>query len=161
MDNKDVLELEKILNAEIEAYSKLEEYIAEKRSSLVNGNISKIIEIDTELCKYNNAVETLDKKRKELYPENLTLKEIIDRIENKEQAKKISTLRERVQNLIIKVQKQNLINSELIKHSLKIVENSIVSIANVLIPESAAYNIKGAIKTNNRLSGISSVEHEV
>jgi len=161
MNNNDVLELEKILNQEIEAYSKLDEYITEKRCCLINGDINKVIEVDTELQKYNSAVEKLDKKRREIYPEDLTLKDIIEKIENKEQAKKISTLREKVKTLILKVQKQNFINNELIKHSLKIVESSIISIANVLIPESAAYNIKGAIKTNSRLSSISSVEHEV
>lgn len=161
MDNKEILELERILNQEIEAYSKLEEYISGKKNYLINNDMEKIKVVDTELQKYNCIVEKLEEKRKQISPDNSTLKQIIERIENKEQANKISTLRDKIKNLSSNIQKQNIINMELLKHSLKIIENSIVVIANALVPEGSAYNQKGAIKTEKRLFDLSSVEHEV
>ncbi|MEI8390292.1 MAG: flagellar protein FlgN [bacterium] len=160
MDTNSIYELEKILNQEIEAYSKLEEYISGKKQHLINGDIEKIRIVDLELEKYNYIVEKLEEKRKLVYPDNSTLKEIIERIENKEQANKISNLRDKIKNLLSNIQKQNTINIELLKHSLKIVENSIVIIANALVPEGSAYNKKGATKTSKRLFDLSSVEHE-
>jgi len=160
MNNKEILELEKILNQEIEAYSKLEEYISGKKQHLINGDMEKIIAVDVKLEKYNQVVEKLEEKRKQIYPDNSTLKEIIERIENKEQANRISKLRDKIKNLLSGIQKQNIINIELLKHSLKIIENSIVVIANTLVPEGSAYNQNGAIKTKKRLSNLSSIEHE-
>ncbi len=160
MDNKAILELEKILNNEIEAYSKLEEYISEKRSYLVTGDIEKITAVDSELEKYNNVVEKLEEKRKQIYPENFTLKEIIKRIENKEHSNKISTLRDRIKDLLFNINRQNSMNQELLKYSLKIVENSIAVIANAIVPEGSAYNRQGATKIEKRLYDLSSVEHE-
>jgi len=161
MDIKAIIELEEILNQEIEAYSKLEEYISGKKKYLINGDIEKVKVVDTELEKYNYIVEKLEVKRKQIYPDNSTLKEIIERIENKEQANKISTLRDKIKIILSNIQKQNTINMELLKHSLKIVENSIVTIANVLVPEGSAYNQQGLSKSKKRIFDLSSVEHEV
>ena len=158
--NKEILELEEILNREIEAYAKLEEYIVGKKEYLINGDIEKVKTVDTELEKYNFVIEKLEHKRKQIYPENITLKEIIKKIENKEDADKISKLRDKIKNILPNIQKQNTINMELLKQSLKIVENSIVVIANVLVPEGSAYNRKGMSKITKNLSGLSSVEHE-
>jgi len=158
--NKEILELEELLNREIEAYAKLEEYISGKKVHLINGDIEKVKTVDTELEKYNFVIEKLERKRKQIYPENPTLKEIIDRIENKEDADKISNLRDQIKKILPNIQKQNIINIELLKQSLKIVENSIVVIANALVPEGSAYNRKGMSKTTKNLSGLSSIEHE-
>jgi hypothetical protein len=159
--SKEVQELEKILNQEIEAYQKLEEYINEKNNYLVKSDIEKVKEIDVELEKYNFAVKKLEQKRKDIYPDNLTLKEIIDRIEDKEQADNISNLRGQIKEIIPKVQKKNKINQELLKFSLKLVENSLTSIANVIAPEGAAYTRQGASKTRTSILSISSVDHEI
>lgn len=159
--NKEVFELEKILNQEIEAYLKLEEYIDGKKNYLINNDIEKVKSVDTELEKYNQIVEKLEQKRKQIYPDNLSLKEIIERIENKEQANKISSLRDKLKSILPNIQKQNTINAELLKHSLKIVEKSINIIANVLVPEGSAYNQNGMSKFEKRFSNLSSIEHEV
>lgn len=158
--NNEILELEQILNNEIEAYSKLEEYISGKNEYLIKGDIEKINEVDVELEKYNCIIEKLEEKRKNIYPENVTLKEIIEKIENREQADKIANLRNKIKSILLNVQKQSTVNVELLKHSLKIVENSIVVIANALVPEGSAYNQKGVHKASKQLLNISSVEHE-
>ena len=160
MNNKSALALEEILNQEIEAYLKLEEYINGKKTCLINNDIEKLRVVDTELQKYNCVVERLEIKRKQIYPDNSTLREIIERIENKEQANKISNLKDKLKVILSNIQKQNVVNMELLKHSLKIIENSIVIIANAIVPEGSAYNRKGAIKAEKRLFNLSSVDHE-
>lgn len=159
--NNEIFELEKILNQEIEAYSKLEEYINGKKEYLIKGDIAKIKTVDIELEKYNGIIEKLEEKRKEIYPANITLKEIIEKIENKEQADRISEQKNKIKRFVLNIQKLNKINIELLKHSLKMIENSIVFIANVLVPEGSAYNKKGLSKTVKNISNFSSVEHEV
>jgi len=158
--NNEILELEKLLNEEIEAYSKLEEYITDKKNCLISGDMTKVQSIDSELQKYNCAIEKLKEKRSEIYPENLTLKQIIDRIENKEHANKILSLRLKIKGIVTNIQKQNTISTELIKHSLKVIENSIISIANVLVPEGSAYNKNGTAQKRDNIPHLSSIEHE-
>ena len=77
MDTNSIYELEKILNQEIEAYSKLEEYISGKKQHLVNGDIEKIRIVDLELEKYNYIVEKLEEKRKRQVKKLLSLLERI------------------------------------------------------------------------------------
>lgn len=158
--NNEIIQLEEILNKEIEAYLKLEEYISEKNECLIKNDLEKIKSVDEELTKYNFVIEKLEEKRKQIYPENLTLGEIIKRIENKEHAGRISALREKIKNILNNVSKLSVVNSELLKFSLKIVENSIVVIANALVPEGASYNKKGISRNKNDILNISSVEHE-
>lgn len=159
--NKEILELEQLLNQEIEAYSKLEEYISGKNTYLIKGDMEKVKTVDEELEKYNYIIGKLEEKRKQIYPANVTLKQIIAKIEDKEQADKLSKLREKIKNILSNVQKQSTVNTELLKHSMKIVENSITVIANALIPEGSAYNQKGIHKTSKQLYTMSSVDHEV
>lgn len=158
--NSEIFELEKILNQEIEAYSKLEEYITDKKNCLIKGDIEKIKTIDSELEKYNFAVEKLEEKRKKIYPDNLTLKQIIERIENRDYAEKMSVLRTKIKNIALNIQKQNTISMELLKYSMKVVENSIITIANVLVPEGSSYNKKGFANKRDSIANLSSVEHE-
>jgi hypothetical protein len=158
--NKEIMELEFLLNQEIEAYSKIEEYITDKNSLLVKGEMEKVKTLDEELEKYNFIIEKLERKRRQITPRNTTLKDIINRIEDKNEAEKLAGLREKIKSILANVQRQNIISSELIKYSMKIVENSISVIANVLVPEGSAYNRTGGVKTSKEIFNISSVEIE-
>ncbi|HSA05578.1 MAG TPA: flagellar protein FlgN [Candidatus Gastranaerophilales bacterium] len=157
---KDILELEQILEQEIEACSKLEQYINDKKNYLVKGDIQGVMKIDVELDRYNSAVERLEEKRRQLFPDQTTLKNIIDSMEEKNKALYIQELRDKLNNTLLNAQKQNNINAELIKHSLKIIESSIASIVNVLVPESISYNRKGKVVNEDSSEVISSVIHE-
>lgn len=158
---KDIMELEKILEQEIEACSKLEKYITDKKDFLVKGDIDGVMKTDNELEKYNSAIEKLEEKRQQLYPDKSTLSEIIQTIEEKNRAKNIENLKDRLNEMLKKTQKQNDINAELIKHSLNIIESSISSIINVLVPENSIYNNKGKVNKDDGSGTISSVIHEV
>ncbi len=158
---KEILELEKILEQEIDACSKLEQYIVDKKNFLVKGDIEGIMNTDNELEKYNSAIEKLEEKRLQLYPDKSSLKEIIDNIEEKNKAQHLEKLRVKLNDLLTNTQKQNNINAELIKHSLTIIESSIASIVNVLVPENSYYNSKGRVIKDESSSTISSVIHEI
>jgi len=161
----EVIELEKILDREIEAYSKLEKYIIDKKESLINGDIEKLRDIDCEIEIITSITGDLESKRSEVSSrfgdENLSLKEIIERIEEEDKVKNITNRRSKLKNLVDNIQRQNNINAKLIEHSLKLVEFSVNSIANALLPEMSAYNNQGKIqKSRVKTEIISSVIHE-
>ncbi|OGI01628.1 MAG: hypothetical protein A2Y25_05665 [Candidatus Melainabacteria bacterium GWF2_37_15] len=143
---KEILELEQILEQEITACSELEKYITEKKNCLVKGDLEGLIKTDIELEKYNEAIIKLEEKRKEIYPDNPPLH--------------IKTLKEKLKKKLTKIENQNTINAELLKHALKVIEGSILSITKVLVPESSSYNSKGKINKDENIGIISSIVHE-
>ena len=157
---KEILELEKILEQEISACSKLGKYITDKKDFLIQGNIEGLIKTDIELEKYNSAIEKLEEKRKQLYPDNSLLNQIIENIEEKSKTRHIKNLKDKLNSLLVNIQKQNNINADLIKHSLNIIENSISSITNILVPENFFYDSKGKVKNGENTEIISSIIHE-
>ncbi len=158
---KEILELEKILEQEIEACSQLEKYIVNKKNYLIKGDVDGMVNADLELEKYNSAVEKLEEKRKQLYPEGVSLTEIIENIPEKQQAQHMKNLKNKLNDLVINVKKENNASAELIKHSLNIVQSSISSIVNVLVPENSHYNNKGKVAKKETSQTMSSVTHEV
>jgi flagellar biosynthesis/type III secretory pathway chaperone len=158
----ELLELEKVLEQEIEAYSKLENYIVDKRNSLIEGNLEKLKYIDLEIEKFSNTMRKIEKSRlsinKKLGKENMTLKEVVRLIDDKSHSEKLSELGDDLLSVATRVRKQNNISNDLIKHGLRLVEGSIKIITNVLVPESSAYNNYGKAKKPN--STISSIIEE-
>lgn len=160
----EILELEKILNEEIEAYSKIEEFIHDKKDSLIKCDVERLKNIDYNLQQHNCLVAKLETKRKnvtsKISNENLTLGEIISRIEDKNQARRIVTSREKIKEVVTNIKKQNNICNTLIQHGLKLVEFSINSIANALVPEGSSYNRRGKTNKYKSQMSVSSVIHE-
>jgi len=156
---KDILELEKILEQEIEACENLEKQLTDKKESLIKGDIDAMLRADTELEKYNSAIEKLEEERKKLYPEHSALSDIIENIEDKNSADNLSGMREKFLSKLETVRHKNNLNEELIRHSLKIVDSSINSIINMFVPENSSYNHKGLFEGEST-QAISSVVHE-
>jgi len=142
----EILELEKILEQEIDACNHLEKYIIEKNDCLIKGDIDGLIKTDVELEKYNEAIKKLEQKRQELCPDNPPAH--------------IESLKQDLKNKLINIEKTNLLNSELLKYALKIVESSITSITKALVPESTSYNSRGKMNRDENTGTISSVIHE-
>lgn len=162
----EILELEKLVNQEVEVYSQLEKYVLDKKECLIKRDLNRLKDVDCEIQKINMLVDKLEIKRANLNlnfgKRNMTLSEIINMIEkdDRKQAERFSAIREKLKYLATSIQRQNNINTQLIHHSLKLIEHSVKTIANVLIPESSAYNRYGKNKNIYRGQGISSVIHD-
>lgn len=146
---RELLELEEILEQEISACSKLEQYITDKREFLIAGDLEGLAKVDYELEKYNSVIEKLEEKKRQLYP-----------IEENQKNQKLNNLKKKLNELLLSIDKKNNISSELIKHSLNIIEFSISSITKALVPESISYNSKGRFSKAENAGTISSVIHE-
>lgn len=162
----EVAELEKILDQEVDAFSKLEKYILDKKDSLIKGDIEKLRDVDIEIEKLGFLTQNLETQRNEIGSkfsnENLSLKEIIDIIEEEDKSRNLSFLRKKLKKIVENVQRHNNINRKLIEHSLKLIEYSINSIANVLLPEGSAYNNLGKLNKKHGSSEIiSSITRDV
>lgn len=142
----EILELEQILEQEIAACEQLEKYIVEKKTFLIKGDIDGLLKADTEIEKYNEAVKKLEEKRKEVFPEK--------------PSPHIKTLKQKVKDRLISIDKYNKINSELLKHAMKIIEGTIASFTKTLVPESTAYTRMGSYNKNKNIETISSIIHE-
>lgn len=146
--NTNTLELEQIFDQEIEVCLHLEKYMTDKREFLIKGDIDGLSKTDLKLEKYNAILEKLEKRRQEIYP-------------TRSQEPKIKAKRNKLKDLLLKIDQQNTINSELLKHALQIVEKSIQSITQILVPESGSYNNKGRVNQADSKEIISSIIHDV
>ena len=78
-------------------------------------------------------------------------------------AEPLTDLRKRLVEVIAYIQKMNRLNIYLIESSIKWIEHSVTTIANVLSPESAAYNANGKPLTTSAYSNFKPaniIEHE-
>lgn len=161
----EVTELEMVLNQQIEAYLKLEECIYQKKDSLINGDMERLKNIDMELERFTTVVEKLETERvkatSKISSKNLSLKDIIELIQEKDQdqARRISQSRDKLKEIVGNIKKQNTVNAKLIEHSLNIIKFSVNSIVNMLIPETSSYNNFGRVNGNSD-KGISSIIHD-
>jgi len=155
-------ELENILNKQIEIYEGIEAFMLAKKECLIKGNMEELKKVDIEIEKLSIVINKIEEKRKEINKkfgnENISLKEVLEKMENVDQIQCISLLGKKLKEKILKIQTLNSINKNLIEHGLKMVEHSISLIANALVPESVSYGSTG--KLINKTSEISSVQHE-
>lgn len=156
---RDINELEQILDGEIDAYSRLEKCVMDKKDILIKGDMDALRKIDAQLENHIVLVSKLEKQRQIVISRigcgTSTLRDIIDGVNNKESASSLDKKLLNLKDLVFNVKRYNDINAELIKHSLKLIEHSVVSIANVLMPESSSYNGKGRAKTDRKNQNIS------
>jgi len=160
---KEINDLEEVLNKEIEAYSNLEKYLSDKKTVIVQRDVEKLKHIDMEIQSWSNKIQTLDAKLKQISSdfegENLTLNQIIERIEKEKKPSELPVLKNKLNNIADKTRRQNKINLELLEHTMKIIENSVNIIANALAPEVSSYNKRGR-KIENNAETVSSIMHE-
>jgi len=156
----DTNKLEDILNKEIEIYTELEKWTFDKKQSLVNCDIKNLKRIDKEIKKYTAKAQILEKEKFKLTNSNLLLKDVIEKIEDKEKVARLSNLSEKLKSTAGNIQKENKVNEQLIKHGLKMLEFTVLSITKVLAPEVSAYNYRGKTNKNNTSVKISSISRE-
>jgi len=160
---KEINALEEVLNKEIEAYSNLEKYLSDKKTVIVQRDVEKLKHIDMEIQSWSDKIQTLDVKLKRISSdfegENLTLNQIIERIEKENKRTELPVLKNKLNNIVDKTRRQNKINLELLEHTIKIIDKSVNIIANALVPEVSSYNKRGR-KTEHNAETVSSVIHE-
>jgi hypothetical protein len=160
---KEITALEEVLNKEIEAYSNLEKYLSDKKDVIVKRDVEKLKYIDLEIQNWSEKIQTLDSKlmhiSSDFEGENLTLNQIIERIENEQKQSELPTLKNKLKNIADKTRRQNKINLELLENAMKLIENSVNIIANAIVPEISSYNKRGR-KIENAAGIVSSIVHE-
>jgi hypothetical protein len=157
---KEILELENILEQELDACLSLEKYIVDKKKFLVKGDIESVMKTDFELQKYNSAVEKLEEKKRQLCPDSNAIKEILENMQERNKAQEIKNLDAKLKGTIANIQKENTITAELIKHALIIVESHVSSIVKAFAPEISHYNSRGKFSKNDEIEVMSSIIHE-
>lgn len=158
---KELQELENILEQELDACLTLEKYLVDKKKSLVKGDIDGVMKADLELQKYNAAVEKLEERKRQISPDSNALNAILENMQERNRAQEIKNLDEKLKSTIKNIQKENNITAELIKHALIIVESHVSSIVKAFAPETAHYNNRGKLAKDNEAEFVSSIIHEV
>lgn len=159
----DILELENILNQEIDVFSELEKYTIEKKQHLINSDIENLRSVDIEIEKLSVTISDLELKKSQLLSKTGKLQDLTGAIEelvDKEKASTLTILKNKIKDLVLNIYKQNNINAQLIEHSLKLIEQTVLIITNTLMPETSAYNSSGKVKKNQTKTGVSSIIQE-
>lgn len=163
---KRFLELEEIIDDQINIYSKIEKCVMDKKEVLVKGDIDSLRMLDQKIETYISKIEKLENKRQSVYSNlgksDSTLREIIDSVSDDKKSQNLGIKLDSLRETIMNIKKYNDMNAQLIKHSLKLIEHSVFSIANVLMPESSTYNNYGRVKSSSKNLNmtISSVNQE-
>jgi len=158
-----VLEIETVLNQEFNIISDLEKHMRDKKIFLIKNDIEGLRNVDIEIERLSTLITDLETKKSELLnktDKKQSLSDYLNEINDKNKAKEIFLLKEKIKNKALDVQKQNNINAQLIQHSLKLVEQTVMIITNALMPESSAYNSMGKVKKNKTQAGMSSIIQE-
>ncbi|MDD3014308.1 MAG: flagellar export chaperone FlgN [Candidatus Gastranaerophilales bacterium] len=158
-----ILELENVLIQELDIFSKLEKNIIDKKKHLVKSDIESVRIVDIEIEKLSDLIKDLEFKKAKILSKtgkNLNLSKVIEELEDKNKAKTLSLLKEKIKTIVSNIYRQNNINSQLIEHSLKLIEHTVKIITNVFMPESSAYNSLGRVKKNQVQTGVSSISQE-
>lgn len=157
----DLNRLEEVLNKEFEIYDEIERHTEYKKQILIKCDMDNLKEIDLKIEKYVKMAKVLEDERNKITEgNNLPLKEIISNVDNNEIKNKILNIGEKIKNKTDLIKKQNSLNEELIKHGLKMLEFTVLSITNVLSPDVSSYNACGKKNKSNNSVNISSIIRE-
>lgn len=158
--------LEEIIDKEITAYSQLHELCIIKQETLVKNKAKELIEIDSKIINKIQTIKPLVQERnklsKKISNEELNLSQIIEKTAkiNPDLSKKFATKKEKINELLKEIKRTESINSNLIKHGIKLVEKTAQIIFSSIIPNSDKYNNQG--KLDNPLQiPLSSVNEEI
>lgn len=144
--NQELELLKRILDQEIESYGQVEQKMAEKNQVLIRGNASELSRLDRELIALNQRTIELEKQRISLMmnmgKQNYSLQEFINSLDIHKAAPLIEA-RQRLNRVIGNVRDLNSQNKRLLEISLKWIETSVETIAQMLTPQGASYDGKG------------------
>lgn len=158
--------LENNLSEQLKLYNYLDRITDDKKVLIIKGDAESLAVLDRQIETVTCELLELEKKRlnllKGLISKESKLSDFINLLDP-EFAKPLSELRERLTDVMARIQHKNKANIFLIENSIKWVQHSIKTIVNVISPESAAYNFKGRVQTKSIYEMDSSgiIEHQV
>jgi hypothetical protein len=134
-----LLELEKLIDIEIQTFDGIEKKLLEKKETIIKGHADRLKTVDLQLLEYHKKLEQIvvHKKliNKEFGDENKTLSEIIKGIQDKNIAQRFENKKTIINTKTKKIQRLNEVIQELIQHALKLIEGSVLVIAEAFNPE--------------------------
>lgn len=154
------------LSEQLKYYQDIDKLSLEKKELIIKGDAEALSELDKRIESAACQVLDLEQKRLKLLEAHLSknsrLSDFIKKLDP-ELARPLNDLRNQLLSVMQSIQRLNDVNVYLIENSIKWIEYSINTIANVLSPESSAYNANGKALTtlpySNR-SNSSLIEHE-
>lgn len=131
-----VIELNNILDEEINFCEKFEELLLHKKELLIHSRATSLKEFDEKIYEAQKRLQQISENRlnitKKFGNENMKLSEIINSLEDKKIAQELEVKRKKIQISAQKITLINKIINSLIEHSLKMIDGSILAIANAI-----------------------------
>jgi flagellar biosynthesis/type III secretory pathway chaperone len=153
------------LSEQLKLYKYMDKLTAEKREIIIKGDAESLSEMDKVIEAVACQILELEQNRLSVLEgyvsRESSLSEFIKKLDP-EISTALSDIREQLIGVMQNIQKMNKQNIYLIDNSIKWIEHSIMTIANVISPESAAYNQKGKALTSStyNISSSGMIEHE-
>lgn len=144
--------LENNLTEQLSYYNQMNNLTEEKKDLIIKGDAEALADLDRHIESIACHVLELEQKRFDILAGKVDkeskLSDFINQLDEK-LAVPLTVLRRNLMVVMAQIQKKNELNVYLINNSIKWIEYSVSTIANVFAPESAAYNFKGKVLTNS------------
>ncbi|MGD9580048.1 MAG: flagellar protein FlgN [Vampirovibrionia bacterium] len=158
--------LENNLSEQLKFYNQMNDITKLKKELIIKGDAESLAELDRRIESIACQVLELEQKRFEILDGKVAkeskLSDFISQLDEKI-SKPLDSLRRKLKKVMSEIQRTNEINVYLINNSIKWIEHSVATIANVLAPESAAYNFRGKVLTNSPYTNFNTstiIEHD-
>lgn len=139
------------LHEQLNLYNYVDRLTTHKKELIIKGDADGLVELDKHIQAVLCELIALEQKRLRLLhghiDKNAKLSDFTQNLEP-ELAKPLDDVRLQLLEVMKKIDKLNRLNIYLIKNSIKWIEHSVTTIANVLLPESAAYGATGRALNN-------------
>jgi flagellar biosynthesis/type III secretory pathway chaperone len=145
-------DFKRILNEEITLYSEMEQYLAQKKQIIIQGDLNRLVQVDDELEKLTQRAQDLEQERIALMVsmgrEGDTLRDFIASLETGEDTHLLTHARSQLVEATESIKTLSLTNRDLLTQSIRFIEQSVGVIASILTPEGASYtNLKNSSAT--------------
>jgi flagellar biosynthesis/type III secretory pathway chaperone len=154
------------LSEQLNLYKYMDHLTLEKKELIIKGKVEELAELDRHIESVTCQILELEQNRLLLLEtdssKDTKLSDFIKKLD-KESAVVLTDLRTQLIAVMDRIQKVNTINIDLIDNSIKWIEHSVTTIANIIAPESASYNYRGKALTNSpyNLNASGIVERDV
>ena len=158
MNEDYIQDLCKILNKQYNIYKKLAELASEKEKTLLNNDAQKLSEIIKKEKTHLEDLEKYEDKRKDIIEQiaqkqsfdydNLSFENLLSTLNNN-QKNKLKTIRDKLLDIIKKLEEKNDTNRHLLEQALKLNNFSLKMFQQAMQPEQKTYNRPGEKNDDN------------